>query len=189
MPPACTQRKVFGHDDKHCRKGAVNGNSTGNTSLGTSNEDKETSQGSKLNTILGNNDAKTQGYRNGSNSQWQYNGNVRGRAFDGMRQEVRNKQMDADNQNKKVNGNKVHNRKWNVKEKHMEEIKNTANKLSILNSLPEDNDQETWTLKERMIVDEFLNQKVQPTIIESMTWSKDMIHYFKEKWEENVIKE
>ncbi|GJX26485.1 hypothetical protein Tco_0232781 [Tanacetum coccineum] len=53
----------------------------------------------------------------------------------------------------------------------------------------EDNDQEIRILKKRMIVDKFLNQKMQPTLIELMTWSKDMIYYFKEKWEEDRQKE
>ncbi|GJT98779.1 RNA-directed DNA polymerase, eukaryota, reverse transcriptase zinc-binding domain protein [Tanacetum coccineum] len=188
MPPACTKCKVFGHDNRHCRKGGgINGNDT--NSLETSNDDKEINQGFRSNSTFGDNAAKTQGHRNGSNSQWQYNGNERGRTTDGRRQEFRKRPMDVDNQNKEVTGNKVQHKKWNVKEKHVEEIRKTANKLFVLNSHSEDNDQEVRTLKERMIVDKFLNQKLQPTLIESMTWSKDMIHYFKEKWEENIIKE
>ncbi|GJT95057.1 retrovirus-related pol polyprotein from transposon TNT 1-94 [Tanacetum coccineum] len=38
-----------------------------------------------------------------------------------------------------------------------------------------DNDQELRTLKEIMIVDEFLNKKLQSNLMESMTWSKDMV--------------
>ncbi|GKE70083.1 reverse transcriptase domain-containing protein, partial [Tanacetum coccineum] len=72
---------------------------------------------------------------------------------------------------------------WNVKEKVVEEIRKSANKFSILNTLPEDDDHEIRILKGRMIVDEFLNKKMQPNLIKSMTWSKDMINYFKEKWE------
>nr|GFA79199.1 ATPase, F1/V1/A1 complex, alpha/beta subunit, zinc knuckle CX2CX4HX4C [Tanacetum cinerariifolium] len=77
-----------------------------------------------------------------------------------------------ENLNKEGNGNKVNHSKWNVKEKHVEEIRNTANKFFVLNSLPKDNDQEIRTLKERMIVDDFLNQKLHPTLIDLMTWSK-----------------
>ncbi|GKB78677.1 RNA-directed DNA polymerase, eukaryota, reverse transcriptase zinc-binding domain protein [Tanacetum coccineum] len=98
-------------------------------------------------------------------------------------------QVDADNLNKEGDGSKVQHNKWNVKEKVVEEIRNTANKFSILNSLPEDNDQEIRILKGRMILDEFLNKKMQPNLIESMTWSKDMINYFKEKWEKDRQKE
>nr|GEY07298.1 hypothetical protein [Tanacetum cinerariifolium] len=43
-----------------------------------------------------------------------------------------------------------------VKDNVVEEIRKTANKFSVLNSLLEDNDQELRILKERMIVDNFL---------------------------------
>ncbi|GJY40805.1 RNA-directed DNA polymerase, eukaryota, reverse transcriptase zinc-binding domain protein [Tanacetum coccineum] len=52
---------------------------------------------------------------------------------------------------KEINGNKVQQKKWNVKEKHVEETRKNANKFSILNSLPEDNIQGSRTLKERLI--------------------------------------
>ncbi|GJV99439.1 RNA-directed DNA polymerase, eukaryota, reverse transcriptase zinc-binding domain protein [Tanacetum coccineum] len=97
--------------------------------------------------------------------------------------------MDRKKQNEEENikgkeGYTVKNNKWKVKEKVVEDIRNTANKYSVLNTLPEDNDQELRTLKERMVVDTFLNKKLQPTLRESITWSKDMIDYFKRKWEE-----
>nr|GEW37385.1 RNA-directed DNA polymerase, eukaryota, reverse transcriptase zinc-binding domain protein [Tanacetum cinerariifolium] len=44
-------------------------------------------------------------------------------------------------------------------------------------------------LKERMIVDKFLDKKIQPTVSEAMSWSKDMVSYFKDKWEEDRKKE
>nr|GEV78196.1 hypothetical protein [Tanacetum cinerariifolium] len=76
-----------------------------------------------------------------------------------------------------------------IKEKVVEELRNAANKFSILNSLPDDNEQEIRTLKERVVVDKFLIEKLQPTLRESITWSKDMIDYFKERWEEDRLKE
>ncbi|GJY69516.1 ATPase, F1/V1/A1 complex, alpha/beta subunit [Tanacetum coccineum] len=44
-------------------------------------------------------------------------------------------------------------------------------------------------LKDRMIVDQYLNKKLQPTCAETTNWSKDMISYFKQKWDENRLKE
>ncbi|GKE20007.1 RNA-directed DNA polymerase, eukaryota, reverse transcriptase zinc-binding domain protein [Tanacetum coccineum] len=35
-----------------------------------------------------------------------------------------------------------------------------------------------------MVIDKFLNKKLQPTLREFITWSKDMIDYFKRKWDE-----
>ncbi|GKC47082.1 RNA-directed DNA polymerase, eukaryota, reverse transcriptase zinc-binding domain protein [Tanacetum coccineum] len=72
--------------------------------------------------------------------------------------------------------------KWRVKDNVVKEIRTTANKYSILDSLPDDNYSEIQKLKERMIVDKFLNEKIQPTLLESITWSNDMIKYFKDKW-------
>nr|GEV03542.1 RNA-directed DNA polymerase, eukaryota, reverse transcriptase zinc-binding domain protein [Tanacetum cinerariifolium] len=83
--------------------------------------------------------------------------------------------MDRKKQNDEVNikgkeGHTVKNNKWKVKEKVVEELKRTANKFSVLNTLPEDNDQELRTLKERMVVDKFLNENLQPNLRESITW-------------------
>ncbi|GKD37454.1 hypothetical protein Tco_1257661 [Tanacetum coccineum] len=72
---------------------------------------------------------------------------------------------------------------------NMEGSSNATNKYSILESLPEDNVQELLMLNERMIVDKFLNDKVQPTLQELITWSKDMIKYFREKWELDRLKD
>ncbi|GJZ14078.1 RNA-directed DNA polymerase, eukaryota, reverse transcriptase zinc-binding domain protein, partial [Tanacetum coccineum] len=95
------------------------------------------------------------------------------------------KQYDTMNQWKNKDGNMVRNNKWKVKDKVVEELRSTANKFSVLNTLPEDNEQEISILKGRMIVDKFLNEKVQPTLKEYITWTGDMINYFKDIWEEN----
>ncbi|GKC33677.1 RNA-directed DNA polymerase, eukaryota, reverse transcriptase zinc-binding domain protein [Tanacetum coccineum] len=103
--------------------------------------------------------------------------------------EYRKKQVDDTNNEKNKTENVGMKNKWNVKEKEVDDLRKTANKYYVLDSLPEDNDQELRMLKERMIVDKFLDKKLQPTLIESMSWSKDMIKYFKEKWEEDRQKE
>lgn len=40
-----------------------------------------------------------------------------------------------------------------------------------------------------MVVDNFLNKKLQPNCIESSTWTPDMIRYFKDQWELDRLKE
>nr|GEV80746.1 RNA-directed DNA polymerase, eukaryota, reverse transcriptase zinc-binding domain protein [Tanacetum cinerariifolium] len=67
-------------------------------------------------------------------------------------------------------GNSENKNKWNVKENEVNEIRRTANKYFVLDSLPDDNDQEIRILKERMIVDKFLDKKLQPNLIEFMSW-------------------
>ncbi|GJV53270.1 RNA-directed DNA polymerase, eukaryota, reverse transcriptase zinc-binding domain protein [Tanacetum coccineum] len=105
------------------------------------------------------------------------------------RQEYRKKQVNDNNNVKNKNENVGVKNKWNVKEKEVDEIRRTANKYFVLDSLPDDNDQVLRMLKDRMIVDKFLNKKMQPTLMESRSLSKDMIKYFKDKWEENKQKE
>ncbi|GJT28124.1 hypothetical protein Tco_0908399 [Tanacetum coccineum] len=74
-----------------------------------------------------------------------------GRAPNNKTQEYRKRQVDADSQIKEDVGSKAHNNNCNMKGKGVEEIRSAANKFSILNSLPEDNDQEIMILKGRMI--------------------------------------
>nr|GEV70451.1 hypothetical protein [Tanacetum cinerariifolium] len=52
-----------------------------------------------------------------------------------------------------------------------------------------DEQQELNQLKDTMIVDQYLNKKLQPSCSETNNWSKDMIYYFKIKWEEDRAKE
>ncbi|GJW18075.1 RNA-directed DNA polymerase, eukaryota, reverse transcriptase zinc-binding domain protein, partial [Tanacetum coccineum] len=69
---------------------------------------------------------------------------------------MENKKHNGYKDNRKNNaGNNVENNKWKVKEKVVENLRNTANKFSVLNTLPDDNDQELRTLKERMVVDKW----------------------------------
>ncbi|GKA95585.1 hypothetical protein Tco_0817623, partial [Tanacetum coccineum] len=100
------------------------------------------------------------------------------------RKEYRKRQADADANVKSKEKNK-----WKVGENVVDKIRKSSNKYFVLDSLPEDNDQELIMLKERMIVDKYLNEKVQPTLQESILWSKDMIEYFKKRWERDRIKE
>ncbi|GJS27729.1 hypothetical protein Tco_0488349 [Tanacetum coccineum] len=103
------------------------------------------------------------------------------------RKEYRKKQIDADANVKSKEKNK-----WKVGENRVDEIRKVSNKYFVLDSLPEDNDQELIMLRERMIVDKYLNEKVQPTLQESILWSKYMIKllvtdgftaaFFKKAW-------
>ncbi|GKB79501.1 ATPase, F1/V1/A1 complex, alpha/beta subunit [Tanacetum coccineum] len=165
-PPSCDHCKVFGHVTTLCKKGGAifdmgdlktkENPEEGKEELNNGNHEelrKEINQEYRSNSSIRNNAGKFQGARSNQSSQ------------------------------KEGDESKVQKNKWNVKEKVVEEIRKSANKFSILNTLPEDDDHEIRILKGRMIVDEFLNKKMQPNLIESMTWSKDMINYFKEKWE------
>ncbi|GJX08250.1 RNA-directed DNA polymerase, eukaryota, reverse transcriptase zinc-binding domain protein [Tanacetum coccineum] len=170
-PPACSHCKVFGYDIKKCKNGGAGFHDKGeihNTEkphkniVGPSNVQQER-----------NNDFVTHGRkrvnRTGNNFNVQNQNQV-----NGPWKMDKRKQYETENQWKNKEGNMVRNNKWKVKDKVVEELRNTANKFSILNTLPEDNEQEISILKGRMIVDKFLNEKVQPTLKEYVTWTGDM---------------
>ncbi|GJU12167.1 RNA-directed DNA polymerase, eukaryota, reverse transcriptase zinc-binding domain protein [Tanacetum coccineum] len=54
---------------------------------------------------------------------------------------------------------------------------------------PDQNWKPNQTSSNRMIVDSFLNKKLQPSVREVKDWSKDMVNYFKQQWEIDRHKE
>ncbi|GKC28185.1 hypothetical protein Tco_1035479 [Tanacetum coccineum] len=81
-------------------------------------------------------------------------------------------QTDAKNNMKSKEGNNVKSNKWQVKDNVVEEIRKTANKFFVLDSLLEDDDQELRILKERM-----------------EKWEEDMLKERNAKNEANEIKD
>ncbi|PWA89215.1 hypothetical protein CTI12_AA112660 [Artemisia annua] len=67
--------------------------------------------------------------------------------------------------------------------------KKNSNQFEALNSLVEDDNDELRMLKDRQVVDVFLNKKLQPTCTEAKDWAKDMRKYFNEQWEIDRLKE
>ncbi|PWA41530.1 RNA-directed DNA polymerase, eukaryota, Reverse transcriptase zinc-binding domain protein [Artemisia annua] len=78
---------------------------------------------------------------------------------------------------------------WNLKAKEAEGMKKSVNKYAVLHSLPDDDDQELRILKDRMIVDHFLNKNVEPTPIEAANWTEDMRKYYKDKSVVEIVNE
>ncbi|GJW84489.1 RNA-directed DNA polymerase, eukaryota, reverse transcriptase zinc-binding domain protein [Tanacetum coccineum] len=103
------------------------------------------------------------------------------------RQEYRKKQGETSEQGKESNmeNNNDGRKQWPLKNKEFEEMKKSANRYSILDTLPEDDVTEIRILKDRIIVDQYITKKIQPSVQEIKNWSQDMIKYFKEKWKEN----
>ncbi|GKE38383.1 RNA-directed DNA polymerase, eukaryota, reverse transcriptase zinc-binding domain protein [Tanacetum coccineum] len=72
---------------------------------------------------------------------------------------------------------------WNVGKDNIEELRKSASKYAVLSD--EDNNIEVDPfLDKRLIVDEFIKKKLQPTCEETRDWNYDMINYFKIQWEE-----
>ncbi|PWA48899.1 RNA-directed DNA polymerase, eukaryota, Reverse transcriptase zinc-binding domain protein [Artemisia annua] len=75
---------------------------------------------------------------------------------------------------------------WPLNDDMLASMRKSANKFSVLGNVEEEEMHELNMLKDRMIVDQYLNNKIQPTVRESQIWSKDMIVYFKLIREENI---
>ncbi|GKC30129.1 RNA-directed DNA polymerase, eukaryota, reverse transcriptase zinc-binding domain protein, partial [Tanacetum coccineum] len=76
------------------------------------------------------------------------------------------------------------------KKKNKEETEGSrnVNKFDALNGMEEDIE-ELEKLKGRMVVDTFLNKRIQPNFIEVKSWTQDMVKYFNEQWEIDRDKE
>ncbi|GJV63164.1 RNA-directed DNA polymerase, eukaryota, reverse transcriptase zinc-binding domain protein [Tanacetum coccineum] len=64
-----------------------------------------------------------------------------------------------------------------------------TNSFSVLRDLGEDNIQGIDMMKDKMIVDKYLNIKLQPSLNVTKTWSQRMINYFKRSLEADREKE
>ncbi|GJY24300.1 RNA-directed DNA polymerase, eukaryota, reverse transcriptase zinc-binding domain protein [Tanacetum coccineum] len=178
-PPVCTHCKVFGHESKHCNKGS--NADKGKLDYDDYNHSKERNnmEGNPLNArSIANNVRQNNRLKNGGVNRIHNNK---------PRKEYRKKQGETEKLEKEKESNGATKNKWNVNGKVVKDLRNTANKYSILESLPKDNDQELQMLKEKMIVDKFLVKKIQPTVMEAMYWTKDMVKYFKEKWADDSV--
>ncbi|GJW96778.1 RNA-directed DNA polymerase, eukaryota, reverse transcriptase zinc-binding domain protein [Tanacetum coccineum] len=178
--PVCSHCKVFGHENKKCKNGGADTND---------NAEKHYDNAENRYQQNRNNKFVTQRRKRVQRNKYNRNGNLNNQNLQNQKQANEAWRMDRKKKNEEENtkGKEYHivkNNKWKVKEKVVEDIRNNADKYSVLNTLPKDNDQELRTLKERMVVDKFLNKKLQPTLRESITWSKDTIYYFKRNWDE-----
>ncbi|GKC14605.1 RNA-directed DNA polymerase, eukaryota, reverse transcriptase zinc-binding domain protein, partial [Tanacetum coccineum] len=70
-----------------------------------------------------------------------------------------------------------------------EKVVKSNNRYSVLEGINEDNQQDLNMLKDKMLVDKYLNLKVQPSSSEIKNWSQEMIKYFKRAWDADKEKE
>nr|GEZ62525.1 hypothetical protein [Tanacetum cinerariifolium] len=168
-PPACDHCKVFGHVTKLCKKGGATFDKVDLKTKENSEEGKE-----ELN------NGKHEELRKEMNQEYISNSSIGNNA--GKLQGTRSNQSSQWQYNDNERGRTTNNRRQEYRKRQLD----TEN---IRKEGDGNDDQEIRILKGRMIVDEFLNKKMQPNLIESMTWSKDMINYFKEKWESDRQKD
>ncbi|PWA87952.1 hypothetical protein CTI12_AA124370 [Artemisia annua] len=64
-----------------------------------------------------------------------------------------------------------------------------TNRYDALRNVSVEERNEESLMKDRMVVDVYLNKKIQPTSTELQNWTKDMEEYFKKQWEIDRLKE
>ncbi|GJZ34168.1 RNA-directed DNA polymerase, eukaryota, reverse transcriptase zinc-binding domain protein [Tanacetum coccineum] len=108
--------------------------------------------------------------------------------------EVRNRKNNYNNKegwNNVNQGNKKQNPEVNMefrpkeppmKPENITELRISANKYVVLSEDMSPNDEDPL-IDKRLIVDEFIKKKLQPTCKETKNWNYDMITYFKYQWE------
>ncbi|GJT23295.1 hypothetical protein Tco_0893232 [Tanacetum coccineum] len=108
-------------------------------------------------------------------------------------QAVRN---EADRGIKENNNNKSFEEKfpplWTKEQgnnKEKEKAMKRNNKFSVLGGIIDDDQQEINLLKDKMIVDKYLNLKLQPSSEEIKNRSQEVIKYFKRAWDTDREKE
>lgn len=179
-PEGCTHCKVFGHCFEKC-----------NARPRTVDEIKEKAVEEERVKCL--NEAKVAENNEGKHDNqgnWQKQRKYGQNRWNNNKQEYREKNVVT---GKEKNGAKTVENGTNVEknDKGKGKVHESGNKnqFEALNGVVETDDQELSILKGRMVVDSFLNKKLQPSCLESSTWTQDMIRYFKDQWELDRLKE
>nr|GEV68591.1 hypothetical protein [Tanacetum cinerariifolium] len=178
-PLVCTHCKVFRHGSKQCNKRS-------NADKGKLDDDDDYNHSKERNNVVGNcgeNQHRNDGFgmqnrrrmynkdpskkgnpliaRNTANNVRHNNslnkGGVNMIHNNEPWQEYRKKHGETEKLEKKKENSGATKNKWNVNGKVVKDLRNTANKYLIFESLPVDNDQELQMLKERMIADDSEN--------------------------------
>ncbi|GJR32719.1 hypothetical protein Tco_0780479 [Tanacetum coccineum] len=103
----------------------------------------------------------------------------------GNRQEYRKRNVNSEvgNGASKDGGQK------NTNTKKVNKEVSERNKFEVLNEVNTNEASEIGILNDKMLVDVYLNKKIQPNCAKASNSSKDMIKYFKDQWELDRLKE
>ncbi|GJY29441.1 RNA-directed DNA polymerase, eukaryota, reverse transcriptase zinc-binding domain protein [Tanacetum coccineum] len=199
-PSACTHCKVFGHDYNGCKKRTKTqdevdiekkrmeelerGNKMANNDSTVNDRRRNLSHLQNMNKDKGGlQEGKFERHKANNDQVWNRVGN--------KKQEYRKKQPEVNKEvnDKNVERNNATRKQWPINNMEFEAMKKTANKYSILESLPDDDPVEIRILKDGMIVDQYINKKTQPSVQEAKNWTQDMVGYFKAQWEKGRNKD
>ena len=125
--------------------------------------------------------------KGGGKNGWNKNGVYRRKDNSTETMKDQQKKVHGESLNSQENMNNIEKTR-SIQDELLSTIRVSPNKCAALETNTNES-QELNQLKDRLIVDQFLNKKVQPSCSETSNWSKDMILYFKMKWEEDRSKE
>ncbi|GKC80829.1 RNA-directed DNA polymerase, eukaryota, reverse transcriptase zinc-binding domain protein [Tanacetum coccineum] len=189
-PDICSHCMVFGHKERTCKKivrNEVEENSTNEEGRYGKKENKEKDKVDNSFTEVRNRKRENVRFNNNNERNQRRWGPKQNSNTTYVRKED-GKQGQFDNQSKNMgdenNDHEKRSSTWTIQEEILSAIKKTKNKYAILEEEEYDEEIELRLLKDRMIVDNYINKSIQPTCSETQNWSKDMISYFKQKWEE-----
>ncbi|GKE92601.1 hypothetical protein Tco_1573696 [Tanacetum coccineum] len=102
----------------------------------------------------------------------------------------KNRNGNNDGSNKQnASGSPSHEKSWKLSKEKVEEMKRSANKYAVLSEEESEVQEMDAFIDNRLIVDEFIKKKMQPSVSETKGWTDDMIKYFKYAWEAMERKE
>ncbi|GJZ13732.1 RNA-directed DNA polymerase, eukaryota, reverse transcriptase zinc-binding domain protein [Tanacetum coccineum] len=168
----CPNCMVFGHNEKNCHK------------LETNNKGKDYNADNRKGS-------------NGKKIVEEEFVEVRNRKVGNIRSNnnyVKNQQKWGVKHSENHGGNNTYRRKETEKkisriDEILPAIKKSKSKYVVLKEEEYNEEKELRQLKDRMIVDQYLNKRMEPTSAEAQNWSKDMISYFKLEWYEVSLKD
>ncbi|GJU50313.1 hypothetical protein Tco_1219868, partial [Tanacetum coccineum] len=76
-----------------------------------------------------------------------------------------------------------HEKRWKISKENVVELKRSGNKFAVLFEVENVDEGVDPFIDKRLIVDEFIKKKLQPSCIETKDWTYKMINYFKYAWE------
>ncbi|GJX29875.1 RNA-directed DNA polymerase, eukaryota, reverse transcriptase zinc-binding domain protein [Tanacetum coccineum] len=186
-PDKCSHCKVFGHGNNYCKE---------KPAVSKENEKRNVKE---VNTGGGINDEFME-VRNRKNRSWNnggayvqygvkqmpYRNNVTQSKYV-VKPKVPNptevSTSKINNSDPKSNGSKNPRKSWKISKENVEELKRSANKFSVLTEEDRHDEEVDIIIDKRLIVDEFIKKKLQPSVNETKDWDYDMINYFKYSWE------
>ncbi|GKA63436.1 probable L-cysteine desulfhydrase, chloroplastic [Tanacetum coccineum] len=195
--PICAHCLVFGHDHKSCKVRART-----NEEIATEKESADKNVGNQKENEFVHNKVRrpvwnTRISRPGNYGRNNYMSGEGSKRFTGCNKQQWNKKV-SNNEENNANKNKEKstkeeipvqsNKNQNVKSSN-KDSETSNNSFFVLKDLDDDNIQGMNMLKDKIIVDTYLNIKLQPSLSVTKNWSQEMMNYFRRSWEADREKE